>query len=521
MNRFDNFTGGTTSHSTRLPNDCNQVAGYKPLMWLMALLLAAVVAGCGNGDPILGGSGTGKGTVPTTIVDTTRPRVTVTVPANAASSVPANTKITATFSEAMDSATINTGSFTLFDTTASAVVAASAVKYVSTSSTAVFTPASGLVPTNTYRATITTAATDVAGNALAGISATPNLAKNHVWTFTAALADIIPPTITLTSPASGVTNVATNATVNATFSEAMDPATINSATFSVAQSGVPSIAGTYTYDTTSNVATFTPAINLAPSTTYIATITPGATDLAGNALNTIGGKPDPWTFTTGNGLAPGAVALGSASTFGLMATSAITAATASVINGDVSLEPGTSITGFPPAVINGAVHINDTVSHQARNDLLTAYNYAKGLPCKTVVGTGGLGTAPSPFVYPTGIPPGVYCSGSTINVDVAAPIVLDGRGDTNAVWVFQAGSSITLNANVTLRNGAQAKNVFWVPTSDMTIGSGTTFNGTIVAGRDTTSAGFATINGRILTGAITAGTIALNGSPSTVNVPAP
>jgi len=154
---------------------------------------------------------------------------------------------------------------------------------------------------------------------------------------------------------------------------------------------------------------------------------------------------------------------------------------------------------------------------------LAAYNYAKGLVCAPAndVGTGGLGTAPSPYVYPTGIPPGVYCSGSTINVDVGKPIVLDGGGDANAVWVFQAGSSITSNADVTLRNGAQAKNVFWVPTSDMTIGVGTIFNGTIVAGRDTTSAGFATINGRILTGAITAGTIALDGTPSTVNVPAP
>jgi hypothetical protein len=106
-------------------------------------------------------------------------------------------------------------------------------------------------------------------------------------------------------------------------------------------------------------------------------------------------------------------------------------------------------------------------------------------------------------------------------VGVGHPIVLDGGGDANAVWVFQIGSSMTSNDNVTLRNGAQAKNVFWVPTSDMTIGVGTIFNGTIVAGRDTTSAGFATINGRILTGAITAGTIALNGTPSTVNVPAP
>jgi hypothetical protein len=201
-----------------------------------------------------------------------------------------------------------------------------------------------------------------------------------------------------------------------------------------------------------------------------------------------------------------------------MATAAVTAASASTINGDVSLAPGTSMTGFPPAIVNGSIHINDTVATQAQADLLSAYNNAKGLACvpANAVGTADLGGL---YVYPTGIPPGVYCSGSTMLV--GTHIVLDAAGDANAVWVFQIGSSLTTGADVTLANGAQAKNIFWVPTQDATIGSGTIFNGTIVSGRDATSAGSATINGRILAGAITAGTIALNGPPSTINVPAP
>ena len=62
MNRFESVTDGTASHSTWLPNDGNQVAGYKPLRWLMALLLVAFVAGCGggNGTP---GAGAGSGAV--------------------------------------------------------------------------------------------------------------------------------------------------------------------------------------------------------------------------------------------------------------------------------------------------------------------------------------------------------------------------------------------------------------------------------------------------------------------------
>jgi hypothetical protein len=309
--------------------------------------------------------------------------------------------------------------------------------------------------------------------------------------------------------------VALNASVNATFDEAMDPATISATTFTLATSAVPAVpvTGVVTYDAVNNIATFTPSSNLAASTSYTATVTTGATDLAANALGA-GIVPNPWSFTTGTGLAPGAIALGSASTFGLMATSAITCVPTCIINGDVSLDPGTSMTG--PPVVNGSIHINDTVSAQARVDLLNAYNSAKGLPPGTTISAGAdLGSG---GLYPAGIPPGTYTSGSTMLV--STPLVLDAGGNANAVWVFQIGSSLTTSANVTLANGAQAKNVFWVPTADATIGVGTTFEGTIVAGRDVTAVSGSTVNGRILAGAITAGTIALQ-SGTTVNVPAP
>jgi len=482
----------------------------KPLMWFTALVLVAVVAGCNGADPILGGS-------QNSTTDLTRPRVLFTVPADGAVNAPANAKITATFSEAMAPATITAaGTFTLKETVSGTNVAG-AVVYAAGSWVATFAPTAPLTIGRNYTATITTAAKDLAGNTLAGIATTPSVANNHVWTFTAIVSDTALPTVTLTSPLNGAIAVPFNETVHATFSEAMDSATISATTFTLATSAVPavSVSGVVTYDSVNKIATLTPSSNLVASTTYKATVTTGVTDLAANALaaNYV------WTFTTGaagTALAPGAVALGSAGTYGIMATAAVTAASASVINGDVSLEPGTSITGFPPAVINGAVHVNDTVSHQARNDLLAAYNYAMNLPCATSVGTADLGGL---YVYPTGIPPGVYCSGSTMLV--GAHIVLDAGGDANAVWVFQIGSALTSNADVTLTGGAQAKNVFWVSVLDVTIGSGTTFNGTIVTGRDASSAGSATINGRILAGANYAGTIALNGPPSTINVPAP
>ncbi|MCX5877384.1 MAG: ice-binding family protein, partial [Deltaproteobacteria bacterium] len=164
-------------------------------------------------------------------------------------------------------------------------------------------------------------------------------------------------------------------------------------------------------------------------------------------------------------------------------------------------------------VVNGTIHVNDTVSAQARADMLVAYNFAKGLAPGTTISAGAdLGA-----LYPTGIPPGTYTSGSTMLV--STPLTLNAGGNANAVWVFQIGSSLTTGASVSLANGAQAKNVFWVPTSDVTIGVGTIFYGTIVAGRDATGQTGTVINGRILAGAITAGTIALD--TNTVNVPAP
>jgi hypothetical protein len=100
---------------------------------------------------------------------------------------------------------------------------------------------------------------------------------------------------------------------------------------------------------------------------------------------------------------------------------------------------------------------------------------------------------------------------------VSSTLTLDAGGNANAVWIFQIGSSLTTSANVVLANGAQAKNVFWVPTLDATIGVGTDFNGTIVSGRDVTAVTGAIISGRILAGATNAGTIALQ--DATVTVP--
>jgi hypothetical protein len=100
---------------------------------------------------------------------------------------------------------------------------------------------------------------------------------------------------------------------------------------------------------------------------------------------------------------------------------------------------------------------------------------------------------------------------------VSTPLTLN--GSATDVWIFQIGSSLTTTASVILGPNVLAKNVFWVPTLDATVGVGNTFSGTIVSGRDVTANTGSTINGRILAGATLAGTIALQAT--VVNVPAP
>ena len=243
----------------------NKCKGYSK-MWFMALLLAAFVAGCGSSD---GGSP----------ADTTAPTVSSTVPADAATGIALNANITATFSEAMDPATITTATFTLKQGT---TVVSGAVTYVGT--TATFNPTSNLAASTTYTAAVTTGVKDLAGNALA---------SDYVWSFTTGTtADTTAPTVSSTVPSNAATGVAIGGNIAVTFSEAMNPLTVTTATFTLKQ-GTTVVSGAVTCVGTT--ATFNPTSNLAASTTYTAAVTTGVKDLAGNAL----ASDYVWSFTTG------------------------------------------------------------------------------------------------------------------------------------------------------------------------------------------------------------------------------
>src|SRR5437867_1517807 len=209
---------------------------------------------------------------------TSAPTHTATYPANTTAVCSITPQLATTFSEPMDASTINTRTFTLKQGT---TPVAGTVSY--SGITATFTPAGNLAPLTTYTATISTGAKDLAGNALAA---------DFVWSFTTGVApDTTAPTVSATVPANTASGVGLSGQIASTFSEAMDASTINTSTFTLKQGTTP-VAGTVNYSGVT--ATFTPAGNLAPLTTYTATIS-GARDLAGNALaaNYV------WSFTTG------------------------------------------------------------------------------------------------------------------------------------------------------------------------------------------------------------------------------
>ncbi len=451
----------------------------------------------------------------------TRPQVASTIPATDAT-VPSNTAVTATFTTDMNPATLNAASFIVTSPVLGGAPAgrvsysppstrtAGRVSYVVGSRTTVFTPTAPLVAGTTYTATITADATDLAGNALAGNLAPLPAASSYVWSFVAAAPDLVPPMVSLTTPAALAAAVPVNSAVNVTFNEAMDPSSLSTATFTLRPSGTPPgapLPGAMVYDAGTHIATFTPSADLAAGTTYTAQVI-GAKDLAGNTL-VAGPVANPWNFTTGTASVQASVALGSAVNLGIMATTSISNTGTSTVNGDVSLAPGTLIIGSPQ--VNGSIDVNDPVSAQAATDLNIAYVYVQNLaPGSAVAGT-DLGVA-----FPDGMPAGIYTA--TGAMLVSTPLILDAQGNANAVWIFRIGTSLTTAADIVLANGAQAKNVFWVPAQDAQVGAGTHFSGSILAGRNIITGSGAGIDGRLLAGA--AGPAAVDLQTTTINVPA-
>lgn len=190
------------------------------------------------------------------------------------------------------------------------------------------------------------------------------------------------------------------------------------------------------------------------------------------------------------------IPLGECSEFAVMAgTSASFNGQLTTINtGDVGVSPGTSLTGNYK-LNSGSVEVTSTKSNQCASDRITAYNAAVAAVCPP---SNILSELSGRTLFP-----GVYCATTSPLTFSAGTLTLDAQGDINAVWVFQASSSL-LTAPYTsfiLENGAQSTNIFWQVSSSATLGYSSSFVGTIIAYSSVSAQTDVVLKGRALAGA--------------------
>ena len=195
--------------------------------------------------------------------------------------------------------------------------------------------------------------------------------------------------------------------------------------------------------------------------------------------------------TSAGGLAP--VGLGLADPFAVLAgTPSIENSGPTVVTGNLGIDPAAAVNGFggaPNGTVIGETHADDVVAEQAKAALVTAYDDAAGRPVTDTDATIGGRVLVC----------GVYNAGGA-TLDLTGTVTLDGQNDPSSVWIFQATSDLVTASSsvVAFINGAQPCNIFWQVTSSATLGSGSTFVGTIMALESITIANGVSVNGRVL-----------------------
>ncbi|PKP10426.1 MAG: hypothetical protein CVU09_07185 [Bacteroidetes bacterium HGW-Bacteroidetes-4] len=304
-----------------------------------------------------------------------------------------------------------------------------------------------------------------------------------------------------TTPQNNTTNTERNIVVSATFSQAMDPTSINSTSFTLKQ-GASTIAGVVTY--TGMVATFTPVSNLNAAELFTATVTTDAKSSAGMFLE----NNYEWSFTTeGNPSSTDAVNLGASGNYLILAKTAINNSGTSALTGDLGLSPaatsyitGLSLTDFTgyatSAQVTGQVLAADMADPTpitlttAVENMITAYNDAAGRSAVDFLdlGTGNIGGKT--------LSPGIYKWNNTVTIPANVTI----SGSSTDVWIFQIAENLTISSavSITLIGGAQASNIFWQVAGQATVGTGAHFEGIILSMTSITFQTGATLNGRLL-----------------------
>ncbi|MFJ6003748.1 ice-binding family protein [Arthrobacter sp. NPDC092385] len=190
------------------------------------------------------------------------------------------------------------------------------------------------------------------------------------------------------------------------------------------------------------------------------------------------------------------VGLGTAGSYSVLGGETVTNTGPTRLNANLGVSPGSAVTGFPPGITTGAINAANAEALQAKSDLTIAYNDAAGRALTESVADDLVGRT---------LPAGVYKS--TGPLALSGTLTLDAAGDPNAVFIFQVAETlITASAsNVVLIGGAQACNVYWQVGSSATLGTNSTFKGTILALTSISVTTEAAVEGRALArnGAVT------------------
>ena len=394
---------------------------------------------------------------------TVTPMVATTDPEDKTNNVVLNKLVSVTFNMPMKASTISSTSYTLKQGT---TAVSGTVTY--SGSTATFIPSAPLAANTVYTATISKAVTN--------LDNTPIMA-DYVWQFTTG--SLIAPTVSSTDPINMSTGISLNKTITANFSMIMDPLTINGTTFTLKQ-GTTTITGALSYSGTT--ATFNPTSDLLEGTLYTATISTGAKNVAGNAL----ANDFVWSFTTLVTNSPAPTAGLFFGIFGGNAGITNQGLNTRINNGGIgTTAASTLVTGFTDKLAspnefyditplnNGLVFGGIFTAAPAPGNATKAQKALEGLnearalynsispaskPGGSDQGSGELGALT--------LAPGTYKSASGAYKITNGDLTLDAQGNPNAVWYFQAESSLTVGSpaasrSVKLIGGALAKNVYW------------------------------------------------------------
>ncbi len=127
------------------------------------------------------------------------------------------------------------------------------------------------------------------------------------------------------------------------------------------------------------------------------------------------------------------ISLGSAANFAVLGgTTGVINTGPTVVTGAVGVPPAAPVTGFPPGIVTaGTIHLGDSVAVQAKNDLLAAYNDAKGRACPAANNLTGKILGQTQL----SLGPGVYCFDTSVQLN--ATLTLDGPG----LYIFQVGTT--------------------------------------------------------------------------------